>query len=136
MSIVAEPASAAAVRAAILPVDPFQANCPSRVVLDHVTSKWGVLVIVALADQSQRWGELRRSIQGISEKMLAQTLRTLEADGLVVRTVQGTVPPRVDYELSPLGHDLAGRLLPLVAWVGEHAADIVAAPTPTPAPAV
>ncbi|RFA06959.1 transcriptional regulator [Subtercola boreus] len=125
---VTEPTSAAAVRAAILPADPFSANCASRVVLDHVTSKWGVLVIVALADQSQRWGELRRSIQGISEKMLAQTLRTLEADGLVVRTVQGTVPPRVDYELSPLGHDLALRLLPLIAWVGEHAVEIVARP--------
>ncbi|MDF2443289.1 MAG: hypothetical protein JWR01_1492, partial [Subtercola sp.] len=64
-------------------------------------------------------------------KMLAQTLRTLEADGLVVRTVQGTVPPRVDYELSPLGHGLAERLLPLIAWVGEHAAEIVARPVAT-----
>ena len=67
-------------------------------------------------------------LEGISEKMLAQTLRTLEADGLVVRTVQGTIPPRVDYELSPLGHGLAERLLPLVAWVGENAAAIVGLP--------
>ncbi|PPF79793.1 transcriptional regulator [Subtercola sp. Z020] len=128
------PSTAAAVRAAILPADPFSRNCPSRVVLDHVTSKWGVLVIVALADGSQRWGELRRGIEGISEKMLAQTLRTLEADGLVVRTVQATIPPRVDYELSALGHGLAERLLPLVEWAGANAAAIVGAPLTPPAP--
>jgi DNA-binding HxlR family transcriptional regulator len=103
----------------------FAAGCASRVVLDHVTSKWGVLVIVALSETSLRWGELRRGIEGISEKMLAQTLRTLEADGLVHRDAQPTIPPRVDYSLTARGHDLAGHLLPLVRWVGANAGDIV-----------
>jgi DNA-binding HxlR family transcriptional regulator len=94
------------------------ANCPSRTVLDHVTSKWGVLVIVALSQQSLRWGELRRTIEGISEKMLASTLRTREA--------QATIPPRVDYSLTELGVELADRLLPLMDWIAGNAADIVA----------
>lgn len=103
----------------------FAAGCASRVVLDHVTSKWGVLVIVALSETSLRWGELRRGIEGISEKMLAQTLRTLETDGLVHREAQPTIPPRVDYSLTGRGHELAGHLLPLVRWVGANAGDIV-----------
>jgi len=103
----------------------FAAGCASRVVLDHVTSKWGVLVIVALSETSLRWGELRRGIEGISEKMLAQTLRTLEADGLVNRDAQPTIPPRVDYSLTDRGHELAVHLLPLVRWVGANAGDIV-----------
>ena len=103
----------------------FAAGCASRVVLDHVTSKWGVLVIVALSETSLRWGELRRGIEGISEKMLAQTLRTLEADGLVHRDAQPTIPPRVDYSLTGRGRELAVNLLPLVRWVGANAGDIV-----------
>jgi len=101
------------------------ANCPSRTVLDHVTSKWGVLVIIALSQQDLRWGELRRTIEGISEKMLASTLRTLEADGLVNRAAQATIPPRVDYSLTELGRDLADRLLPLMGWIADNAAGIV-----------
>ena len=104
------------------------ANCPSRTVLDHVTSKWGVLVIIALSQDDLRWGELRRTIEGISEKMLASTLRTLEADGLVHREAQPTIPPRVDYSLTPLGRELAERLLPLMGWIADNAADIVARP--------
>ena len=100
--------------------------CPSRVVLDHVTSKWGVLLLVALSERTLRWGELRRIVEGISEKMLAQTLRTLEADGLVHREVTATVPPRVDYSLTPLGRELVDHLLPLMRWVAEHADGIVA----------
>lgn len=98
---------------------PFASNCPSRVVLDHVTSKWGVLVVVALSQKSMRWGELHRYVEGISEKMLAQTLRSLESDGFVLRESMGTVPPRVDYSLTPLGDELAGLLIPLVRWVGD-----------------
>jgi DNA-binding HxlR family transcriptional regulator len=101
------------------------ANCPSRTVLDHVTSKWGVLVIVALSQRSLRWGELRRTIEGISEKMLASTLRTLETDGFVLREAQATIPPRVDYSLTPLGDELAGRLLPLMDWIAGNAEAIV-----------
>jgi DNA-binding HxlR family transcriptional regulator len=105
----------------------FAANCPSRRVLDHVTSKWGVLVIAALAESPMRWGALRRRIEGVSEKMLAQTLRTLEADGFVLREAQPTIPPRVDYSLTPLGRSLSDRLMPLVTWVGNNADEIVGA---------
>jgi DNA-binding HxlR family transcriptional regulator len=101
------------------------AACPSRVVLDHVTSKWGTLILIALSSDDLRWGELRRVVEGVSEKMLAQTLRTLEADGLVHREAQPTIPPRVDYSLTPLGHDLAEHLLPLMGWIAEHADEIV-----------
>lgn len=104
----------------------YVTGCANRVVLDHVTSKWGVLVIMALAESSLRWGELRRGVEGISEKMLAQTLRTLAADGLVHREAQPTIPPRVDYSLTSRGQELAASLLPLVRWVGANAADIVA----------
>jgi DNA-binding HxlR family transcriptional regulator len=104
----------------------YPANCPTRTVLDHVTSKWGVLVIVALEQDSLRWGELRRTVQGISEKMLASTLRTLEKDGFVHREAQATIPPRVDYSLTPLGRELAERMLPLMDWIADHADAIVA----------
>ena len=99
--------------------------CPSRVVLDHVTSKWGVLVLVALSEETLRWGELRRRAQGISEKMLAQTLRTLERDGLVHRDAQPVIPPRVDYSLTARGRELATLLLPLVEWTVANAEDIL-----------
>jgi DNA-binding HxlR family transcriptional regulator len=112
---------------AISAINVFAANCPSRHVLDHVTSKWGVLVIVALAESPLRWGGLRRRIEGVSEKMLAQTLRVLETDGFVLREAQPTIPPRVDYSLTLLGRGLADRLLPLVTWVGENADEIVGA---------
>ena len=108
------------------------AACPSRTVLDHVTSKWGVLLLVALSERTMRWGELRRIVEGISEKMLAQTLRTLEADGIVHREVTGSVPPRVDYSLTPRGSELVVRLLPLMEWIVENADDIVARPESLP----
>ncbi|MEO9325683.1 helix-turn-helix domain-containing protein [Nocardioides sp. C4-1] len=103
----------------------FTRHCPARTVLDHVTSKWGVLVLAALADGTLRWGELRREVDGISEKMLAATLKTFEADGLVVRTAYPEVPPRVDYRLTPLGRDLVGAMSPLMTWVAAHAGEIV-----------
>ena len=104
----------------------FAAGCPSRVVLDHVTSKWGVLVLVSLADGPQRWSQLRRRAEGISEKMLAQTLRTLEADGIVHREAQPVIPPRVDYSLTERGSELVALMLPLFGWVVAHADEIVA----------
>lgn len=104
----------------------FPMACPSRVVLDHVTSKWGVLVIVSLADGPKRWSELRRKAEGISEKMLAQTLKILERDGFVHREARPVIPPHVDYSLTPRGEELAGVLVPLVSWVAEHADEIVA----------
>jgi len=101
------------------------ADCPSRVVLDHVMSKWGVLVLVALADRTLRWGELRRAVRGVSEKMLAQTLRTLEADGLVHREARPVIPPHVEYRLTGLGDQLVARLEPLMEWLSVHAGAIV-----------
>jgi len=111
----------------------FPARCPSRVVLDHVTSKWGTLVLVALSEGPRRWSELRRRAEGISEKMLAQTLKTLEQDGFVDRDAHPVIPPRVDYSLTDRGRELAALLVPLVAWVAEHADDIVAGHTDAPA---
>lgn len=101
------------------------AACPTRTVLDHVTSKWGVLVILALSEESLRWGELRRVVQGISEKMLAQTLRVLEADGFVLRVAQPVIPPRVDYSLTDRGRELCSRLMPLMSWIDDNAAAIL-----------
>lgn len=106
----------------------FPAGCPSRTVLDHVTSKWGVLILVALSEGPHRWSDLRRRAEGISEKMLAQTLKTLEGDGFVQRAAQPTIPPRVDYSLTGRGSELAALMLPLVAWIAEHAGDIVGKP--------
>ena len=103
----------------------LETGCPERLVLDHITSKWGVLVLVALRDGRARWSELRRAVAGVSEKMLAQTLQTLERDGLVVRTAHAVVPPHVDYHLSALGADLVDRLMPLMVWIAEHAEGIV-----------
>ncbi|ROQ38261.1 HxlR family transcriptional regulator [Frondihabitans sp. PhB188] len=104
----------------------YPADCPTRTVLTHITSRWGVLVLLALEQGGHRWGELHREIEGISEKMLASTLRTFEADGLVHREAQATIPPRVDYELTPLGREAAERLLPLMDWIADNAEAIVA----------
>ncbi|MGX5716089.1 winged helix-turn-helix transcriptional regulator [Arthrobacter sp. MAHUQ-56] len=103
----------------------FPAGCPSRTVLDHITSKWGVLVLVALSEGEQRWSDLRRRAEGISEKMLAQTLKTLERDGLVRRTAHPVIPPRVDYSLTERGYELSALLVPLVAWAFDNAGDIL-----------
>ena len=106
----------------------FPAGCPSRTVLDHVSSKWGVLILVALWNGPQRWSELRRRAEGISEKMLAQTLKTLEGDGFLHRDAQPVIPPRVDYSLSDRGRELVAVLLPLVTWIAGHADEIVNGP--------
>ncbi|MGU3356536.1 winged helix-turn-helix transcriptional regulator [Microbacterium sp. M4A5_1d] len=103
----------------------FTENCPTRVVLDHVMSKWGVLVLMALTDGTARWGELRRSVTGISEKMLASTLRTLESDGIVNRTAYPEVPPRVEYSLTERGDELMEWMMPLMEWIAAHADEIV-----------
>ncbi|WP_426989433.1 winged helix-turn-helix transcriptional regulator [Pseudarthrobacter sp. Y6] len=103
----------------------FPAGCPSRTVLDHITSKWGVLILLALSEGEQRWSELRRRAEGISEKMLAQTLKTLERDGLVLRKAQPVIPPRVDYSLTQRGYELSGLLVPLVTWAYNNADDIL-----------
>ncbi len=88
-------------------------------------SRWGILVLASLSDGTLRWGELRRAVDGISEKMLGSTLRTLTTDGFVNRRSLPSVPPHVEYSLTPLGEDLMTRLLPLLEWVSENADDIV-----------
>ncbi|MBV2353468.1 helix-turn-helix transcriptional regulator [Streptomyces sp. J2-1] len=100
-----------------LAYDVFARACPSRGVLEHVTGRWGGLTIGALAEGSLRFNELRRRVDGVSEKMLSQTLQALERDGLVHREAQPTNPPRVDYDLTPLGRAVAGRLLALITCV-------------------
>ncbi|WP_394826045.1 winged helix-turn-helix transcriptional regulator [Pendulispora albinea] len=99
----------------------FDADCPAtREILNRVGDKWSVLVIVILADGAKRFNDLKRSIGGISQRMLTLTLRGLEQDGLVKRTVYPTVPPRVDYELTPLGRTLLEPVTELAMWAQRH----------------
>ncbi|MCP2289203.1 winged helix-turn-helix transcriptional regulator [Nocardia amikacinitolerans] len=100
-----------------LPADVYSAKCPTRQVLDHVAGKWTVLIVDALAEGTLRYTDLRRRIEGISQKMLTQTLRQLEADGFVTRTVHPTIPPRVDYTLTELGHSLRVPIAALRDWI-------------------
>jgi DNA-binding HxlR family transcriptional regulator len=104
----------------------FRAQCPTRGVLQTVTSRWGVLVLAALRDGTQRFSQLRRRINGISEKMLAETLQALEADGFVLRRAFPVVPPHVDYTLSPLGEEIAERVIGLTDWIEENIGRILA----------
>lgn len=97
--------------------DVFAHACPSRLVLNHVTSRWGVLVLVALLAGTHRFSELRRKIGGVSERMLAQTLQQLEGDGFVARHALPVVPPHVEYTLTPLGVELAEKVRDLVDWI-------------------
>jgi DNA-binding HxlR family transcriptional regulator len=110
-----------------LPYDVFARACPSRATLEHVTGRWGALTLGALYEGSYRFNELRRRVDGVSEKMLSQTLHALERDGLVHREAQPTNPPRVDYELTPLGRQVAGRLLALIQCVEGAMDDVLAA---------
>ncbi|WP_409421917.1 helix-turn-helix domain-containing protein [Pseudaeromonas sp. ZJS20] len=105
----------------------FSEKCPSRELLKHVTSRWGVLVLVALLAGTHRFSDLRRKIGGISEKMLAQTLQWLEHDGFVRRTAYPVVPPHVDYDLTPLGIEVARHVEQLVHWIEENLATILGA---------
>jgi DNA-binding HxlR family transcriptional regulator len=100
-------------------------TCEVRTILDRIADKWSLLVICMLADGTRRFGELRREIDGISQRMLTLTLRQLEREGLVKRTVFAVVPPRVDYELTPLGATLLDTIQTLVAWAGEHGQEII-----------
>lgn len=108
----------------------FSAACPTRTVLDHVMSRWGVLILSELSEGTRRWGELRRGVEGISEKMLATTLRTLTADGIVARESFPTVPPHVEYRLTPRGRELMERMLPLLSWIADNADAIIGADEP------
>lgn len=92
-------------------------DCPSRDILKHVTSLWGVLALVALRDERLRFSDMRRKLGGVSKKMLAQTLRVLESDGFVERTPYPVTPPHVEYGLAPLGKEVAERVASLVDWI-------------------
>ncbi|PWC20073.1 transcriptional regulator [Brenneria roseae subsp. roseae] len=105
----------------------FAEKCPSRQVLSHVTSRWGVLILVALMDGTHRFSQLRRRIGGVSERMLAQTLQYLENDGFILRTAYPVVPPHVEYSLTPLGREVSERVRVLAGWIEDNIDIIVTA---------
>ncbi|MFF0217595.1 winged helix-turn-helix transcriptional regulator [Streptomyces vinaceus] len=105
----------------------FHTDCPARDVVDHVTSRWGIWVLISLRSNDLRFYELRESIRGISEKMLAQTLRALVQDGLVWRKVEPTTPPQVSYGLTEFGQDIGEPLTDLFDRITQHLP-----PRPTP----
>jgi DNA-binding HxlR family transcriptional regulator len=106
--------------------DPYQAGCPTRRILDRIGDRWTVLVVSVLGDGDARFSELRRRIEGVSQKMLTQTLRGLERDGLVRRTVYPEVPVRVEYALTGAGRTLLEPLRALQDWAIEHLSDVSA----------
>jgi DNA-binding HxlR family transcriptional regulator len=95
----------------------FAVQCPSRTILKNVTSRWGMLVLVALREGTLRFSDLRRKVGGVSEKMLSQTLQRLERDGLVERTVHPVIPPHVDYALTALGEGIGKHVEALTDWI-------------------
>jgi len=100
--------------------DLLAANCPSRDVLKHMTSRWGVLVLIALEIETMRFSAIRRRIGGVSERMLSQTLKLLEGDGMVERIEYDVVPPHVEYRLTPLGVEAAEKVRVLADWIEEN----------------
>jgi DNA-binding HxlR family transcriptional regulator len=105
--------------------DAFLAGCPSRQLLEVIANKWVCLVLTALDEGPRRHSDLRREIAGVSQKMLTQTLRELERDGLVTREVTASVPVRVDYELTELGRDLLGVMRHLKSWAERNMATVL-----------
>lgn len=100
-------------------------QCPSREILEHLTTKWSVLVLRCLTDGVHRFSELKQRIEGVSEKMLAQTLKTLERDGFVIRTVYPVVPPKVEYQLTLMGSQASAKLNELVGWIERNLPEIL-----------
>ncbi|CAB4927817.1 unannotated protein [freshwater metagenome] len=107
--------------------DVFARGCTSRLVLQDVTGRWGALALGALHQGPARFNALRRRVDGVSEKMLAQTLQALERDGFVLRDVQATIPPRVEYRLTPLGTTVAERLVDLIELLEGAMPEVTAA---------
>ena len=97
--------------------DLFASPCPSREIFKHVCSRWGVLILVALRSGTQRFSEMRRKMEGVSEKMLAQSLRALTEDGFVLRVSYPVVPPFVEYSLTPMGEEVAEQVAVLADWI-------------------
>ena len=106
--------------------DVLNADCPSRLVLDRIAEKWTGLVVLALGESTLRFGELRERIGGVAPKVLTQTLRSLERDGLLTRTVYAEVPPRVEYTLTPLGRSLREPLIAVQDWAERHVSTVMA----------
>lgn len=100
--------------------DIFVEGCPSREVMKHVTSSWGVLILIALRDGTMRFSALRRRVNGVSERMLSQTLQWLEGDGLVTRVSYPVVPPHTEYSLTELGHEAAVKIADLAEWIEQR----------------
>lgn len=107
--------------------DPYAADCPTRQVLDRIGDKWTTLIIGLLGDEAKRFSQIRREIHGISHKMLTQTLRSLERDGLVTRTIYAEIPPRVEYRLTPLGKTLFDLITGIIRWSEQHIDEVTAA---------
>jgi DNA-binding HxlR family transcriptional regulator len=107
--------------------DAFNPDCPTRQLLDRIGDKWAVLAMLTLADGPVRFNDLRRRIAGISQKMLSQTLKSLERDGLIVRTAFPTVPVTVEYALTPLAAGLIGLMAQITEWAEMHIGQIAAA---------
>lgn len=103
----------------------FNENCPTRLVLDRIADKWSVLAICSLEEKTKRFSELQREIGGISQKMLTQTLRGLERDGLVIRTVYPTIPPKVEYTLTELGRTLVKLVVGIKIWSEANIEEIM-----------
>ncbi len=107
--------------------NPYERNCPTREILDRIGDRWTVLVIGTLHDGPQRFSQIARTVDGISQKMLTQTLRILERDGLVTRTQYPQIPPRVEYELTTLGRSLIEPLTALEKWAKDNMSKVLAA---------
>jgi DNA-binding HxlR family transcriptional regulator len=105
----------------------YSADCPTRQILDRVGDKWAVLILLLLRDQPVRFNQLRRTIEGISQKMLSQVLKSLERDGLIRRRAIATVPVTVEYSISPLGTTLAAAVDPLRDWAESHLKEVLVA---------
>ncbi|CBG89987.1 winged helix-turn-helix transcriptional regulator [Citrobacter rodentium] len=104
----------------------FAGECPSRDVLKHVTSRWGVLILVALRDGTHRFSDLRRKMDGVSEKMLAQSLQALEQDGFINRVSYPVVPPHVEYSLTPSGEQVSEKVAALADWIELNLPQVLA----------
>ncbi|MEQ4453957.1 winged helix-turn-helix transcriptional regulator [Kosakonia sp. YIM B13605] len=104
----------------------FAEQCPSRDILKHVTSRWGVLILVALRDGTHRFSDLRRKMGGVSEKMLAQSLQWLEQDGFINRVAYPVVPPHVEYSLTPLGEQVSEKVAALADWIELNVPQVLA----------
>jgi DNA-binding HxlR family transcriptional regulator len=105
----------------------YEENCPTRMVLDHIADKWAALILWKLTDKPIRFNQLRRDIEGISQKVLSQTLKQLERDGLINRQAFATVPVTVEYSVTPLGHTLAEKMAGISLWAQDNIDQVLAA---------